>query len=270
MVGADSAAVGTKRLMSVLIFAPPQPELSLQQREVATMINAFERPLLAHTEDELRHCIERADKIEGFWFIGHSGPSGIVANGQTMTPAVIGQYLSVAGVQWSYFSSCESAAFIRNLQAVYAHDCYAYIVDVFDAAAWRNAALIAAKYANVRDIHEAVRVGAPANSADLRFFPSVTNRGRKVMREERIDDLLVGQMQDLTKAIYALQNEIALSEQRTKMEIALLTKRVEQIERDGDAGKPIMSDYQVNRIIAILVVIAMLIGYAVYLLLLRG
>lgn len=48
------------------------------------------------------------------------------------------------------------------------------------------------------------------------------------MREERSDDRLAVQMQDLTKAIYALQNEIALSEQRQKMEIALLTKRVEQ------------------------------------------
>lgn len=171
--------------MSVIIFAPPQPDLALQPREVATMINAFHRPLLAHTEDELRQCIEGAtDDIEGFWFIGHSGPDGIVANNQTLSPAVIGQYLSVAGAQWSYFSSCESAAFIKQLQDVYPHDAYAYIVEVIDTAAWRTAALIAAKYANVGDIHQAVRAGAPANSTDLRFFPSSTGLGGEMGQKE--------------------------------------------------------------------------------------
>ena len=85
------------------------------------------------------------------------------------------------------------------------------------------------------------------------------------MREERIDDRLAVQMQDLTKAIYALQNEIALSEQRTKMEIALLTKRVEQIERSGDSARPILNEYQANRIVATLAIIAMLLAYGLYL-----
>ena len=171
--------------MSVIIFAPPQPDLALQPSEVATMINAFERPLLATTEDELRQVINGAtDEIEGFWFVGHSGPSGIVANNQTLSPAVIGQYLSVAGVQWSYFSSCESAAFIKQLQDVYPHDAYAYILEVIDTAAWRTAALIAAKYANVGDIHQAVRAGAPANSTDLRFFPSSTGLGGEMGQKE--------------------------------------------------------------------------------------
>lgn len=175
--------------MSVLVFAPPQPDLALQQREVAAIVNAFERPLLAHNEDELRHCIERADDIEGFWFIGHSSPSGIVADGQTLTPAVIGQYLSVAGVQWSYFSSCESAAFIRNLQAIYPHDAYAYIVEVLDTAAWRTAALVAADYRGSGDIHQAVRVGAPANSTDLRFFPSGTGIFGGEMSQRELDQV---------------------------------------------------------------------------------
>lgn len=185
--------------MSILVFAPPQPDLRLQQREVSAIVNAFERPLLAHTEDELRHAIERADEdIEGFWFIGHSGPAGIVANGQALSPAVIGQYLSVAGVEWSYFSSCESAAFIRNLQAVYAHDCYAYIVEVFDTAAWRNAALIATKYADVGDIHQAVRAGAPANSTELRFFPSSTGSSGGRMSQRELDQV-EGLSQQLTE-----------------------------------------------------------------------
>lgn len=252
--------------MSVIIFAPPQPDLALQPREVTMMINAFDRPLLATTEDELRQAIEGAtDSIEGFWFIGHSGPAGIVANSQTLSPAVIGQYLSVAGVQWSYFSSCESAAFIEDVQDVYPHDAYAYIVEVLDTAAWRTAALIAANYSNSGDIHQSVRAAAPANSTDLRFFPSDTGSGGRIsMREERSDDRLAVQMQDLTKAIYALQNEIALSEQRQKMEIALLTKRVEQIERNGDVTRPLFNEAQTNRIIAVLVILAVLVAYLLY------
>lgn len=177
--------------MSVIIFAPPQPDLALQPSEVATMINAFERPLLATTEDELRQVINGAtDEIEGFWFVGHSGPSGIVANGQTLSPAVIGQYLSVAGVQWSYFSSCESAAFIRDLQAVYPHDSYAYIVEVVDLPAWRTAALVAAKYADSGDIHQSVRAAAPTNSTDLRFFPSGTgSRYGGEMSQKELDQV---------------------------------------------------------------------------------
>lgn len=85
------------------------------------------------------------------------------------------------------------------------------------------------------------------------------------MREDRNDDRLAVQMQDLTKAIYALQNEIALSEQRTKMEIALLTKRVEQIERNGDTTRPLFNEWQTNRIVGVLVVIAALLAYALYL-----
>ena len=171
--------------MSVIVFAPPQPDLATQPREVATMINAFERPLLAHTEDELRQCIEGAgDDIEGFWFIGHSSAAGIVASGQTLSPAIIGQYLSTAGVQWSYFSSCESAAFIRDLQDVYPHDAYAYIVEIADLPAWRTAALIAAKYANVGDIHQSVRAAAPTNSTELRFFPSGTGSGGEMGQKE--------------------------------------------------------------------------------------
>lgn len=253
--------------MSVIVFAPPQPDLALQPREVATMINAFERPLLAHTEDELRQCIEGAgDDIEGFWFIGHSSAAGIVAGGQTLSPAVIGQYLSTAGVQWSYFSSCESAAFVEQVQKVYLHDAYAYIVEVFDTAAWRNAALVAANYRGSGDIHRAVRQAAPAGSTPLRFFPSsMGSEGGISMREDRNDDRLAVQMQDLTKAIYALQNEIALSEQRTKMEIALLTKRVEQIERNGDTTRPLFNEWQTNRIVGVLVVIAALLAYALYL-----
>lgn len=191
--------------MSVIIFAPPQPDLALQPQEVATMINAFHRPLLAHTEDELRRCIEGAtDEIEGFWFIGHSGPSGIVASGTTLSPAVIGQYLSVAGVQWSYFSSCESAAFIRDLQAVYPHDSYAYIVEVVDLPAWRTAALVAAKYADSGDIHQSVRAAAPTNSTDLRFFPSGTgSRYGGEMSQKEFD-----QVEALSHQLTELKHEL--------------------------------------------------------------
>lgn len=90
------------------------------------------------------------------------------------------------------------------------------------------------------------------------------------MREDRNDDRLATQMQDLTKAIYALQNEIALSEQRTKMEIVLLTKRVEQIERAGNVAKPLLSERQSNRIVAALVVIVLLLGYGLYVLMAVG
>jgi hypothetical protein len=256
--------------MSVLVFAPPQPDLTAQSSEVATLINCFDRPLLAHTEDELRQCIEDADEpIEGFWFVGHSGAAGIVADGKSMSVRTLAQYLSSANVEWSFFNSCESLLFIDELQKLYSHDCYAYITEITDIAAWRTARLVARNYSNVGNILQAVKSAAPAGTTPLRYFPS-SMWEKNTMREDRNDDRLATQMQDLTKAIYALQNEIALSEQRTKMEIILLTRRVEQIERAGNVAKPLLSERQSNRIVAALVVIALLLGYGLYVLMAMG
>jgi hypothetical protein len=54
------------------------------------------------------------------------------------------------------------------------------------------------------------------------------------------------------------------------MEIILLTRRVEQIERAGNVAKPLLSERQSNRIVAALVVIALLLGYGLYVLMAVG
>ena len=252
--------------MSILIVAPRQPALMTLDNEVAAIVRCFHRPILVQgdvSEADLQHAL--TDDIEGFWFAGHASERGLLLSNDYLLPVdALAQYLSSANIEWSFFNSCESGLFVSQLQSRFAHDCYAYITEIADIAAWRTASLVARNYSNVGNILQAVKSAAPAGTTPLRYFPSSTGE-KNTLREERIDDRLATQMQDLTKAIYALQNEIALSEQRTKMEIALLTKRVEQIERAGDVVKPLMSEHQSNRIVAALVVIALLLGYALYL-----
>ncbi len=189
--------------MSVLVFAPPQPDLTAQSSEVAALINCFDRPLLAHTEDELRRCIEAADEpINGFWFVGHSGAAGIVADGKSMPVRALAQYLSTAAIEWSFFNSCESLLFIDELQKLYSHDCYAYITEITDIAAWRTARLVARNYSNVGNILQAVRSAAPAGTTPLRYFPSTIGDGQR-MSQRDLDSVqeLSGQIAELTKVL---------------------------------------------------------------------
>jgi hypothetical protein len=259
------------RQMSILIVAPRQPALTTLDNEVAAIVSCFHRPILVQgdvSEATLQNAL--TDDVEGFWFAGHASERGLLLSNDYLLPVdALAQYLSSANVEWSFFNSCESGLFVNRLQTIYAHDCYAYITEIADIAAWRTASLVARNYLNVGNILRAVRSAAPAGTTPLRYFPSSIGE-KNTMREERIDDRLATQMQDLTKAIYALQNEIALSEQRTKMEIILLTRRVEQIERAGNVAKPLLSERQSNRIVAALVVIALLLGYGLYVLMAMG
>ncbi len=251
--------------MSILIVAPRQPALSTLDNEVAAIVRCFHRPILVQgdvTEATLQNAL--TDDIEGFWFAGHASERGLLLSNDYLLPVdALAQYLSSANIKWSFFNSCESGLFVNRLQTIYAHDCYAYITEIADIAAWRTASLVARNYSNVGNILQAVKSAAPAGTTPLRYFPSST--WEKIAMREGNDDRLATQMQDLTRAIYALQSEIAISEQRTKMEITLLAKRVEQIERNGDVTKPLLSEHQSNRIVAVLVVIALLMGYALYL-----
>lgn len=189
--------------MSVIVFAPPQASLPAQAREVATLVNNFDHPLLAQTEDDLQRCIEVAnDAIVGLWFVGHSSAAGLAVGGQTMTPATLGQYLSTAGVEWSFYNSCESAMFIEQVQKSHDHDCYANITEVNDTSAWRTAALVAAKYADVGDIHRAVRLAAPPGSTPLRFFPSGNmSRGNMSQRDVEQAAELSRKISELTQVL---------------------------------------------------------------------
>lgn len=188
--------------MSILIFAPPQPGLAQQSSEVAALINCFHRPLLAHSEDELRQCVETSDEsIEGFWFVGHSGAAGVVADGRTMAVRTLAQYLSTAAIEWSFFNSCESLLFIDELQKLYSHDCYAYITEIADIAAWRTARLVARNYSNVGNILQAVQTAAPAGTTPLRYFPNPVGGQRMSQKDLESVQELSEQIAELTKVL---------------------------------------------------------------------
>lgn len=67
------------------------------------------------------------------------------------------------------------------------------------------------------------------------------------------DSRLSAEMSDLTKAIYEL-----------KSEIALLKHRMLQLEQAMERPRPLLQTQQVNLIVGALVVIAVLIGYGLY------
>lgn len=190
--------------MSILIVAPRQPDLTTLDNEVAAIVRCFHRPLLVQgnvTEAELQRAL--TSDIEGFWFAGHASERGVMlSNGVLLPVDALAQYLSSANIDWSFFNSCESGLFVNRLQTSYAHDCYAYITEIADIAAWRTASLVALNYSNVGNILQAVRSAAPAGTTPLRYFPSPIGDGRRMSQRdlESVQELSE-QIAELTKVL---------------------------------------------------------------------
>lgn len=189
--------------MSILIVAPRQPALATLDSEVAAIVRCFIRPILVQgdvTEADLQHAL--TDDIEGFWFAGHASERGLLLSNNYLLPVdALAQYLSSANIEWSFFNSCESGLFVSQLQSRFAHDCYAYITEIADIAAWRTASLVARNYSNVGNILQAVRQAAPAGTP-LRYFPSLIGNGQR-MSQRDLDSVqeLSGQIAELTKVL---------------------------------------------------------------------
>lgn len=188
--------------MSILIVAPRQPDLTTLDNEVAAIVRCFHRPLLVQgnvTEAELQRAL--TSDIEGFWFAGHASERGVMlSNGVLLPVDALAQYLSSANIDWSFFNSCESGLFVNRLQTSYAHDCYAYITEIADIAAWRTASLVALNYSNVGNILQAVRSAAPAGTTPLRYFPSPEGRRMSQRDLESVQELSE-QIAELTKVL---------------------------------------------------------------------
>lgn len=190
--------------MSILIVAPRQPDLATLDNEVAAIVRCFHRPLLVQgnvTEAELQRAL--TSDIEGFWFAGHASERGVMlSNGVLLPVEALAQYLSSANIDWSFFNSCESGLFVNRLQTSYAHDCYAYITEIADIAAWRTASLVALNYSNVGNILQAVRSAAPAGTTPLRYFPGPDEDGRRMsQRDLESAQELSEQIAELTKVL---------------------------------------------------------------------
>jgi hypothetical protein len=190
--------------MSVLIFAPPQPSLPNLNSELAALTRCFHRPLLAHNEIELQRAIaESGEDVDGFWFAGHAGATGIASDNGIMSPQTIAQYLSTAGVDWAFFNSCESAKFVGSLQAYYPCDVFASITEIGDIDAWRVASLVALNLSNTGDIFRAVRMAAPTGTTSLQPFPRSDHSGRGAMSQKDIEQVeeLSEQLRELNRVL---------------------------------------------------------------------
>ncbi|MBX3012354.1 MAG: hypothetical protein KF832_12640 [Caldilineaceae bacterium] len=187
--------------MSTLIVAPYQPDLPTLESEVAALVRCFYRPILVQgrvTEIDLQHAL--TGEIQGFWFAGHSSGEGLQLSNTILTPQALAQYLSTAGVTWSFLNSCDSALFVVGLQASYPHDVYASITALEDKTAWRTALLMARNYGNTGNIHTAYRVASPAGTTPLRYFP---NPQEGVMSKQEVDQIeeLSAQIRELTRVL---------------------------------------------------------------------
>lgn len=189
--------------MSTLIVAPRQMSLSTLDDEIATLVRCFHHPILVQgnvTEAELQRAL--TPDIEAFWFAGHASERGVILSNEFLLPVnALAQYLSSANVDWSFFNSCDSGGFVRQLQAAYPHDIYAYITEITDIEAWRTARLVALNYSNVGNILQAVKTAAPAGSTPLRYFPSPTRDGRMSQRDLEQVVELSHQLKELSHAL---------------------------------------------------------------------
>ena len=210
--------------MSILIVAPRQPALAMLDNEVAAIVSCFHRPILVQgdvTEADLQHAL--TDDIEGFWFAGHASERGLLLSNDYLLPVdALAQYLSSANVEWSFFNSCESGLFVSQLQSRFAHDCYAYITEIADIAAWRTASLVARNYSNFGNILQAVKSAAPAGTP-LRYLPSPIGDGRNMSQRD------LESVQELSHQLKELSH--ALSGDPYSVQPGLITT-VRSLQRD--------------------------------------
>lgn len=187
--------------MTILIVAP-RSDLANLDSEVSALVRAFHRPILVQgyvTETELQRAL--TTDVAAFWFCGHSNADGILLSNGTLSPHGLAQYLSTANVEWSFFNSCEAAAFVGQLQSAYKHDVYANITTISDVSAWRTAQLVALTYSDVGDIEQAVNTAAPPGTTPLRFFSSPSRRGKMSQRDLESVQELSEQIAELTKVL---------------------------------------------------------------------
>lgn len=187
--------------MTILIVAP-RSDLPNLDSEVSAIVRAFHRPILVQgyvTEVELQRAL--TTDVDAFWFAGHSSADGIMLSNGPLSPSALAQYLSTAGVEWSFFNSCDSSSFVDRLQAAYPHDCYANITAVSDQTAWRTAQLVALNYSSVGDIERAVKLAAPAGTTPLRFFPGLIGRGSMSQKDIEQVEQLSEQLRELNRVL---------------------------------------------------------------------
>lgn len=188
--------------MTILIVAP-RSDLATLDSEVSALVRSFHRPILVQgyvTEAELQRAL--TTDVDAFWFCGHSGADGIMLSNGILPPSALAQYLSTASVEWSFFNSCDSSAFVDRLQSAYPHNCYANITAIADQTAWRTAQLVALNYGDVGDIDRAVRLAAPPGTTPLRYFPSPSG-GRGNMSQKDIEQVeqLSEQLRELNRVL---------------------------------------------------------------------
>lgn len=181
------------RSARVLIVAPSEydasavhPPLTSQAHEVSELVRTFFQPvtLLGRVIDADIASAVRGRPFDGFWFIGHATATGIALSDRLLPVRALGQYLAKAGVIWSYLNTCDSGAFVEQLQAIHAHDAYANIAAINDADAARNGVLLAQSIADVGRIQRAYSVVAAGGASSLRYFPSPNGVGVSVRDPE--------------------------------------------------------------------------------------
>jgi len=184
----------------VIIAAPSEYDsgfaaqtLPHQIDEVAEAIRSFYQPvpLIGRvTAEKLFGELRKGAK--GFWFIGHGtaeGSGGLMLSDGIVSPRSLGRYLATAGIEWSYFNTCDSGALVEAIQAAHPHDVFANITEeIEDAEATQNGILMARGIADFGRLVKAYRWVVSGGPSKLRIFPSPDGQGVIAEREQMAAD----------------------------------------------------------------------------------
>ncbi|RIK41599.1 MAG: hypothetical protein DCC55_11320 [Chloroflexi bacterium] len=220
----------------MLIVAPTEYDASVavaplrgQVNEMVELVRTFLRPIVLTgrvTEGDIANAV-REQQFDAFWFIGHATDTAVALSDKLLPVRALGQYLARAEVDWSYLNTCDSGAFVEQLQAIHAHDVYANIAAINDADATRNGVLLAQGIADAGRVQRAYHIAAAGRASSLRYFPSPNGAvvrdnpdlERRVERLERVvlGDTLLGapswleQSRTIDKRLRRLEWSVALA-----------------------------------------------------------
>lgn len=223
--------------MDILIIAPTS-NLNYQNDELRAALRSNYRimPLVGQvTIQSLLAALERHYDI--IWFIGHSGDDGIQLSDGKLS--VIDFAPLVKNSRLLLLNSCSSVGIAGKVRDATSVDVIAYLGDVEDKSAYRF---------GVTFIQNLQRYGENFKRA---FDESIDSESDYVfLRAGRWSNMV----DDLTRVMFEL-----------KTEIALLTQRVTTLEASIKNIPDKTPDDTMLRLIATaLVVIALLIGYGIY------
>lgn len=192
--------------MYSILLVVPYSNLPHSLEEIQAIVSAkFLKSTSLFGEVTTKSLMEKLEnKYDIFWFIGHSDSEGYIhlSSEEKLSIEVLKPFL-VNSIKLVCFNSCQSIRLIQSLKNELL--CIGTLKDIEDKEAWLFSKLFFQNLAATKSIQKAFNTASTSSYVLL-------GSALKYMTTD--DELLTREIHELTKALYALQTEMALLKQR--------------------------------------------------------